>query len=482
MQDIRKPYTRSKSNRNLYSRVEQFESGKYDDEDQDSYQSDDRTNDAPVRIPIKGGVRVRRDVNEMEMYPRHRGGGGDDSYSDYEDNSHADIHRKNGGVIRDPRTRYTRNKSSLGTWIFILVVVILVTVAGLLTYVFNKATITITPKYQDIDVRKTVTFTSGSSEGIPYITASTSITTSKALQLTETKKVEAKASGKVTIYNKFDTEPQRLIKNTRFESASGKIYRINESVTVPGKKGDTPGSVDVIVYADSYGADYNSSATDFTIPGFKGTPRYAGFFGRSQGPVTGGSSGNISSASIADINAAKDELALELGQKIKEKLLQVKQDGYIGFYSAIDLEYKDNEKEILQGLTSTYEVTATGYLILADELRLTQALATGVRDYANEPVRLGNSETLTYSIKDTVNLSTATSVDVLIEGNPRIIWVTSSDEIQRLFAGKSRNDFKTIMGGITSIEGGEIGFSPMWLSAFPSDISKIYIVEKLPKR
>lgn len=482
MQDIRKPYTRSRSNRNLYTRVEQFESGTYDHDE-------DVRDDEPVRIPIKGvsasrsttstasrEFRSRRNVNDMDMYPRQAKRG------EYDDE---DERPNSGGkmVYRDPRTHYKTSKGSLGTWIFILVIVVLAIFAGLFTYVFNKATVTITPKYQDLDVRKTVPFAlSGEGNAIPYIVSSSSITSSKALQLSETKKVESKASGKIIIYNNFDSQPQRLIKNTRFESAAGKIFRINDSITVPGKTGDKPGSIEVTVYADSYGTDYNSAATDFTIPGFKGTPRYAGFYARSNGAVTGGASGSASLASLADINAAKDELALELGQKIKERLLQVKQDGYIGLYGAIDVEYVDNEKELLQGTTSTYEVTATGYLILAEELRLTQALAQDVRDYKNEAVRLGYSDALTYSIKDSDNLANATSVDVLIEGNPRIIWITSAEDIQRLFAGKSRGDFKTIMSGITSIEGGEIGFSPLWLSSFPSDINKIKIVEKLPAR
>lgn len=479
MQDIRKPYTRSRSNRNLYTRVEQFESGKYNNEDAYS--------DEPVHIPIKGQhatreqsvvnreFRNRRNIHDMDMFPRASQQG---EYEDDFDQDDGDI------VYKDPRTRYKKSsKGSLGTWIFILVVVLLVVFAGLFTYVLNKATVTVTPKFQDLDTRKTLIFTQDqNSTSIPYILASSSISSSKALQLSESKKVETKASGKIVIYNNFDSQPQRLIKNTRFETAAGKIFRISDSVTVPGKSGDKPGTVEVTVYADSYGADYNSGPTDFTIPGFKGTPRYTGFFARSDGAITGGASGNVSLASLADINAAKDELAIELGQKVKEKLMQVKQDGYIGLYTAIDVEYSDNEQELLSGNTSTYQVTATGYLMLADELRLTQALAQDIRDYKNEPVKLGYGDSLTYSIKDTTNLATATSVDVLIEGNPRVIWTTNKEDIQRLFAGKSRSDFKTIMSGISSVQGGEISFSPLWLSSFPTDLNKIKIVEKLPAR
>lgn len=42
------------------------------------------------------------------------------------------------------------------------------------------------------------------------------------------------------------------------------------------------------MYADGYGTEYNSAETDFTIPGFKGTPREKSFYARSKGTITSG--------------------------------------------------------------------------------------------------------------------------------------------------------------------------------------------------
>ncbi len=470
MQDIRKPYTRSKSspNQSLNHRVEEFESNSYSQENED----------APVHIPMDRRARVRRNIDKMEMFPRKmreeipedRRGGGFNSDIPY----------------RDPRTSYKRRKTSLGTWIFIITTVVLVTGAGLLTYVFNRATVTIVPKHTDInDYHKALTFTQNLADtggGVPFIIATSSISKSKTLVLSETRKVEAKASGKIIIYNNFDSNTQKLIKSTRFESNNGKIYRINQSITVPGKVGDKPGSIEVTVYADSYGADYNSAPTDFTIPGFKGTARYQGFFARSDGAITGGSSGNVSIASLSDINAAKDELAIELAQEVKDSLSNIKQDGYIGMYSASEITYDDNQQEVLQGASSVYKVTATGYLMLADSSALARTIAHDVRDYANEAVRLGYEDTLVYTRKDTDHIATSTPLSILVEGKPRVIWVSDENAIKKLVAGKNRSEFKPIMKTIDSIESAEIGFSPMWLSSFPTDLNKISIIESLPKR
>lgn len=461
MQDIRKPYSRSKSSRdlNLSKKVEAFESHDYEE---DVYE------DEPVQIPVKRGFKERRNIEQMEMFPSRT--------------RHAD----DGIVYRDPRTRYESRKQSIGTLIFIGVLAFLIGGGSLMTFVFNKATVTITPKHQDItDFRKAITFAAASSdtdETVLFTVATSSLSKEKTLSLSETKKVEAKASGKILIYNAYSSDPQRLIKNTRFASSAGKIYRINQSVVVPGKKGTTPGSVEVTVYADDFGADYNSAPTDFTIPGFAGTPQFAGFYARSNGPLTGGASGNASLASISDINAAKDELALFLAQKLKESLAKEVRAGYVGLYSAVDIVYEDNEQELLSGQTSVYKVKATGYLMFAKQDELAKVVAQSMREYNGEDVRLDYTDKLSFTKKDTDHVAQAPSLEILVEGAPRVVFLTNEDSLRSLVAGKKRSDFTSLMRGVNSIEGAEISFSPLWLSTFPSEVSKIDVVESLPKR
>lgn len=474
MQDIRKPYTRSRSSNDLSSRVEQFETGSYENDYEDA-----PIHNTPVQIPVR---RVRRDVKDMDMYPRRRVS--DASRDPYEEDQEISNQRR-GTDYRDPRTRYVRRRTSLGTWVFIAATIIITVGAGLLTYVFNSATITIVPKYKDItDFSRTIVFSkNGTATGsVSFIVETTTLTKSKLLSLSESRKVEAKASGKVIVYNNYDASPQKLIKNTRFESSKGKIYRINQSIEIPGKKGNTPGSIEVTLYADSNGADYNSEATDFTIPGFKGSPRAEAFYARSKGPITGGSSGAVSLASLSDINAAKDELALELDKSIKIELAKISKEGYVPLYSASEITYTDNEADVLRGVTGTYQVTATGHLILADGASFASTIAKTIRDYDNEPVRLGYTESLTYTRKDGDHISTMQNISLLVEGKPRVIWSSSIDSIKEMVLDKKRDEFKTLMKTINSIESAEISFSPLWLGHFPNEVTKIIVTESLPKR
>jgi hypothetical protein len=450
--------------------VEQFEAARYrrpseyDDEDE------------PVQIPVR---KTRRDVDDMDMYPRRR----DDDL--YENEFGDEVPPRRPVGRSDQRVKGARNKGSLGTLAFIGVTVLAVVGIALYTYVFDSATITIVPKYKDInDINKVVIFSKDGSDqnGVPYTVQTTSLSKSKTLTLSESRKVEAKASGKITIYNNFDGTPQKLIKNTRFESAKGKIYRINQSIDVPGKKGSTPGSIDVTVYADSNGADYNVTDTTFTIPGFKGTPRESAFYAKSKGSITGGSSGTASTVSLSDLNAAKDALALELSKDLQAEIKNIKKDGTIPLYSAFEVTYEDNENEILSGQTAIYKVTGTANVMLADGSKLAESLAKNFADYDGAPVRLSYVDTLTFTRKQSDHILGTSTLPILIEGKPRVIWSSDTDAIKEMVKGKKRDEFKPLMKSVNSIESAEISFSPMWLSHFPKELTKLIVNESLPKR
>jgi hypothetical protein len=233
-----------RARKDLEERVVEFEEHRYDDDYEEEV----------VQEPKRSfeDRRAARDLSSRDIYPRGR-----------------------EPMYRDIRTNYVDERSNKQTLFFIGGVSTLVVIIGLLTFVFNSATVTIVPKHEDIqDMSKVYSLSlTGDAGTIGYTLATSTLTKTKTLSVSETKVVESKASGKIVIYNNFDSEPQRLIKNTRFESAAGKIYRVNQSVVVPGKNGTTPGSIEVTVYADEVGSSYNAAPTDFTIPGFKGTER-----------------------------------------------------------------------------------------------------------------------------------------------------------------------------------------------------------------
>ncbi len=166
-----------------------------------------------------------------------------------------------------------------------------------------------------------------------------------------------KARGTLVISNEYSSDTQPLIATTRFETSEGKIFRLAESVTVPGMTiidgKRQPGIVEAVVIADAPGDAYNIAPTDFTITGFKGGPKYEKIRARSSKSFSGGggSEENISSVTKEDIDSGI--------QKLKE---QSKKD----FLSAVEQELLPDERLLVD--SSEITDTEKGELPLAGSL------------------------------------------------------------------------------------------------------------------
>ncbi|MEK7118245.1 MAG: hypothetical protein AAB869_01415, partial [Patescibacteria group bacterium] len=223
-----------------------------------------------------------------------------------------------------PETESGNIVSRMRAWLPWLVGVAASLIAGvLLLNFFANASVMIVPKHETLPMdEKFSAFKNGTSSDLYYATMSTTTSLSLEVPATGEKAVTAKASGKIVVYNK-QTVAQRLIKNTRFQTPDGRIYRINDSITVPkttvtgGKS--APGSLEVTVYADEAGPRYNSDPVDFTLPGLKDSPLFTKVYARSNGSIAGGASGTVKTVSDRDLKQAGEDLRVQLETKLRSK-------------------------------------------------------------------------------------------------------------------------------------------------------------------
>ena len=171
-------------------------------------------------------------------------------------------------------------------WILVGVLVLAAFAGILLSTLFAGVTVSVTPKSAVVTPPATMVAQVNAPVGVlPYQVVSASRTASTTVKASGSTQVSKSASGVITIYNNYSTSPQALVATTRFAAPNGNIYRIKKDVTVPGatKAADgtlTPGTVTATVYADAPGATYNLGQTQFTIPGFKGSPQYTKFYAK----------------------------------------------------------------------------------------------------------------------------------------------------------------------------------------------------------
>ncbi len=346
-----------------------------------------------------------------------------------------------------------------------------------LTYVFDSATITVVPNYKDLSLAATPV-TLGEKADIPFEIATTALTKSKTLPKTTTTTVEKKASGQITIYNNYKAEPQRLVKFTRFESTAKKIYKIQDSIVVPAKKGDTPGEITVKVVAESEGPGYNTLSDTFTIPGFKGKDQYTKMYAKTAGPISGGSSGSKAIVALTDLNAAKDEVAVALRDSAKKEFAAKKWDKKIPLVESVSVTTEDNGKEVMQGDADTYNAKAIGSIAVIDQSNLSKFALGGD---VNKNLNYSFLPSKNFSILINKDSSLASStLEATISGNARVVWLTDYAGLRDKLVGKTRKDFTTLITNNKTISSATISIFPPWKTDFPKRKDAVTVKEKLP--
>ncbi|HHE76741.1 MAG TPA: hypothetical protein ENL27_02035 [Candidatus Parcubacteria bacterium] len=144
---------------------------------------------------------------------------------------------------------------------------------------------------------------------------------------------ERRAEGIIRVYNNYSTSPQPLLPNTRFVSDKGKLFRSTKREVIAGghyEKGKfVAGFTDIKVRAAEPGEEYNIGPSAFSIPGFRGTPKYTYFYGKSFSPMAGGFKGEVPQVTLEDINNSEDALVKEVEEESRDFLKKTLSDDYI---------------------------------------------------------------------------------------------------------------------------------------------------------
>ena len=162
-----------------------------------------------------------------------------------------------------------------------------------------------------------------------------------------------KYGGTIEIYNAYSIAAQKLVAQTRFETKDGKIFRIQSPLIIPGAKMSgsnlIPSSVKAEVVSDAAGEEGQIDPSFFTIPGFKGTAKFAGFYAKSAEtmiPVK-----NDSVMAGQDAEKAKQALENALVAELKNEVLNT---------------FKSSDLKLIDGASS----------VKVEEFKITSNVAT----------------------------------------------------------------------------------------------------------
>ncbi|MDD5318445.1 MAG: hypothetical protein PHF79_01295 [Candidatus Pacebacteria bacterium] len=292
--------------------------------------------------------------------------------------------------------------------------------------------------------------------------------------------VSTKATGNVVIFNNYSKSAQELVATTRLQTSDGRIYHLVKGVLVPGQSivgGKlTPGSVNAAIIADAAGSSYNADPQDFTIVGFKGTPKYTGFFARSKGSITGGASGLVKKVADEDMAKATSSLEQDLRDSLTKKIISQTPDRFTLDPDSISIKYT-----LLPQATVTDQATSTGdnhptnsttisekgvaTAFIFDTTSLVQVIAA-----TSTPVTSDDVNKLSFEI----STSTSAGLAFTLTGTTTIKQTFSNELLKNDLKGLNRTQAQIVFQKY-GFENAESVIKPFWKSTFPDSTDKIVI-------
>lgn len=307
-------------------------------------------------------------------------------------------------------------------------------------------------------------------------------TRSREFSASGEKELNEKARGTVTIYNEYSSSPQTLVATTRFESPEGKIFRITKNIIVPGAKiaeaKIVPSSIDVELVADQAGEAYNIGPTNFTIPGFKGTAKYVGFYGKSEVPMSGGLIGKVKIVSADDLEKAEASLTEELKNEVKQALqgqiptdLKLIEEGLKEEVAKISSNIKEGAQA--DKFTLEMKVTLQAFLFKEEDLKSLVNLNLISRIPENK-YPLSESQRIDWG--EPVIDWTKREVFFQLVVQEDIAWQIDTQSLKKDLAGQGEIEVRKYLANRPEVEKAKVTFWPFWVKRIPFQEKKIKII------
>lgn len=394
-----------------------------------------------------------------------------------------------------PAQRKSPSYSHVGGWPHsswawgVLGGVVLIAGIGLGLFVlFPKATITIEPQMAEQVIRFQATATTEGGNGNDVFSGRIA-TLERSVQISfestgASTGETAKARGKIKIYNDFSKDAQSLVATTRFETKDGKIFRLLEGVTVPGVTETSGrrerGMVEATVVADQPGGEYNILPTTFTIPGFKGGPKYEKFVAESSQAFTGGGSGGANNGqkmvSADDINQAKAKALEEAKRVVEEELKTGLQSGEVILMEAIQFTERPGTIAPPVGVAQanfTYEARFEAKAFIIDETMVKERIA-------KERVTSGGV-TLTpheYDVRYTALLPKYDTgrIDLTIESTVLFRADLEKEKLKQVLLGQDEEGIRAFLEKHPEVERLQVEFHPQLIvSTIPTNEKRVMV-------
>jgi len=301
---------------------------------------------------------------------------------------------------------------------------------------------------------------------------------SKMIPSTGEKDIKEYASGQITLLNEWDSNEQTIIAGTQLQHESGKSFKIESTVVIPGfaRSGgdDIAGKVPASVIALEPGPQFNVSAGKFHITALSTTDKYEKIYGTSKEAMKGGRVGKETFITKDDIETAnafvKDQMSSihENENDFKKGSDEIIIENSVSnSISHIELNAKqgDQQKEF------SIKATISKECVLAKKSVIEEFVKEWLREYDISVPDVNFEENISILPVDVNMAKNEFSIEITRESGSAV----SLGEIKEMILGKGEIEAKQIMGGIGTVENCEVKLWPFWVSKIPKQPEKVNI-------
>ncbi len=392
-----------------------------------------------------------------------------------------------------PQHRPT-NKNGLRRRLIIMVasLILIVGVSGwFFTNLLGGVQVDVFPKNREVTINTNVTaYPEKQLDYLNYEILIEEMTAQKEATATGQENVTTQASGQIEI-SKSTPGAERIVKNTRFQTAEGLVFKVEESVNIPGATTNAngemvPGTIKANVFAESAGEKYNvPSGTTFNVPGFKEAgldELYRAVSAKNPSDFEGGFEGAQFIVDDADLEKITTELKNELTTNLEKKVSEAIPVGFIAYPGSETITYTNLPPTEAAGNKVMVNEKAVMKVPIFKEEDLARFLAKEtVSDYDGAPVRLEQAKELEFKYLDdeikTADLETLESIEFALLGKTQLVWLFNEEDFKVDLVGKEKSAIATVSAKYPGIDKAEVIFRPFWRTSFPKERSKISVKE-----
>ena len=370
----------------------------------------------------------------------------------------------------------------------VILFVVVVGGALLLSALLGKTVLTVYPQHREPNINSEFTaYPDKRQDALTYEVMTLDATSESQVKASGQVDVETQATGKIEII-KTTPGTERVIKNTRFRAPDGKIFRIKESVVIPGSVNNVPGTIQAEVFADQAGEEYNlPMGTRFNVPGFEESglgDLYNAIYAENKAAFTGGFKGPQFQIDETELGTARQALQVKLRDDLLARVDQEKPNGFLTFPGAVAITYNQLPAiEYGNDLVTIKEQAVLQIPIFKASDLGTYLAKEAVATYSGGTVRIDDPKALTFEYQAASTsasvIANEPSLTFFLKGKPKLIWEYDAEKLKKDLAGLPKTSLSNAIAGNQSIESAKVSITPFWKRSFPEDATKIVIVEEL---